>query len=282
LSANIFGGVVLGNGEGFTLSDGTNIPKLEVETIQTLEAGYKGVLAERKLFLDFNAYYNFSENFLSPLINIATLGRRVTQRGDVAMSEVIPGTPATGATVVLTYVNFGKVNTYGFDLGATYYLSNNISIAANYSFFDFDLDKKDLTNDANRNGVVTDDDLPINTPKHKGSVALNLSQAKYFGSVFVRWVDEYDFFSGINIAAKTNTSLIIGGDPVIEGRRVGRDFNEGPLGGFVNVDLGAGYRINPNVSIAGHVSNLFDTEVREFVASPSIGRLFSAELKLNF
>ena len=282
LSGNLFGGLVLGNGEGFTLSDGTEIPKLEVETIQTLEAGYKGILGNRKLFLDVNGYYNFSENFLSPLVSIATNGRTVTKRGDTPMSQVIPGTAATGATVVLTYLNFGKVNTYGFDFGASYYLSNNVSLSLNYSFFDFELDRADLKNDGNKNGKVDENDLAINTPKHKGSLALNLSQSKCFGSVFLRWVDEYDFFSGINVAAKTNRSLIVGGDPVVEGRRVGRDFNEGPLGGFVNVDLGGGYRLNQNLTVAAQVSNVFDSEVREFVASPSIGRLISTELKFNF
>ncbi len=281
LSANIFGGLLLGNGEGFTLSDGTKIPKLEVETIQTLEAGYKGVLGG-KLYLDANGYYNFSKNFISPTINIATNGRTVTQRGSKAMSQVIPGTPATGSTFLLTYLNFGDVNTFGFDLGMNYYLRHNLTLSLNYSFFDFDLDKSDLKNDGNRDGRVNESDLPINTPKHKLSGGVSLSQPKYFGSLFVRWVDEYDFFSGINVAAKTNRSLIYNGEPVIEGRRVGRDFNEGPLGGFVNVDLSAGYRLTPAFTIAGHVTNLLDEKVREFVASPAIGRLFSAELKYSF
>lgn len=290
LNANIFGGLLLGNGEGFTLSDGTKIPKLEVETIQTLEAGYKGIIAGRKLFLDINAYYNFSENFLSPTVQLARINLAnpasnilVTHRGSQPISELQSSTFGFGpGDFVLTYLNFGKVNTYGFDLGVNFYLSNNVNVAVNYSFFDFDLDKSDLKNDGNRNGRVDENDLAINSPKHKGSVALNLSRAKYFGSVFVRWVDEYDFFSGINVAAKTNPSLIYGGSPVIEGRRVGRDFNEGPLGGFVNFDLGGGYRINQNLTIAAQVTNLFDEKVREFVASPAIGRLFSTELKLNF
>jgi iron complex outermembrane receptor protein len=63
---------------------------------------------------------------------------------------------------------------------------------------------------------------------------------------------------------------------------VGRDFNEGPLGGFVNVDLTAGFRVTPRLTIAGHVTNLFDSEVREFVASPAIGRLISTELRVTF
>ncbi len=282
LSANIFGGLLLGNGEGFTLSDRSEISALEVETIQTLETGFKGVLGGRKLYVDVNGYYNFSKNFLSPAINIATNGRTVTHRGGLAMSEVIPGTPAAGSAFVLTYVNFGKVNTYGFDLGLNYYFNTAVNVAVNYSFFDFELDNSDLKNDGNKNGKVDQNDLAINTPKHKGSVALNLSQSKYFGSVFVRWVDEYDFFSGINLAAKTNPGLLYGGRPVVENARVARDFNEGPLGGFVNLDVSAGYKLTPQVSIAGHVTNLFDSEVREFVASPAIGRLFATEFKVNF
>jgi outer membrane receptor for ferrienterochelin and colicins len=50
----------------------------------------------------------------------------------------------------------------------------------------------------------------------------------------------------------------------------------------VSVDLSLGYRVNPLFTVAGHVSNLFDSELREFVASPPIGRLVSAELRVAF
>jgi len=283
LSANIFGGLVLGNGEGFTRSNGTKINPLEVETIQTIEAGYKGVVANNKLYIDSNVYYNFHENFISPLTFIAhpalTPGVTVTQRGDTPIGEIIPG--ASAAAVLLTYVNFGEVQTYGFDLGLNYYFNNNISARLNYSFFDFSLDESDPNNDFNGDQKVDANDLPINTTKHKMNVAVNAAKDKWFGMVGVRWIDEYDFFSGINVAAKTNTNLIYNGSPVVEGQRVGRDLNEGPLGGYVNVDLSLGYRITQKFTVSGQVINLFDSEVRDFVASPSIGRLFSTELKVT-
>jgi iron complex outermembrane receptor protein len=281
LSGNLFGGLLLGNGEGFTLSDGSKVEPLKVETIQTIEAGYKGII-NRKVFLDVNGYYNFSENFLSPLVNIATNGRTVTHRGSQSMSEVIPGTPPTGAAFLLTYLNFGKVNTYGADLGINVIANNEITLSLNYSYFNYDIDENDPNNDGNRDGKVNVSDLPINTPKHKANFSIKYNKDKIFGSILTRYVAEYDFFSGINVAAKTNPELIYNGDPVIEGKRVGRDFNEGPLGGFVTFDVSAGYRISPLVTIAGQVVNLFDSEVREFVASPSIGRLVSVELKLTF
>jgi outer membrane receptor for ferrienterochelin and colicins len=76
-------------------------------------------------------------------------------------------------------------------------------------------------------------------------------------------------------------ALIYGGNPVLEGRRVGSAFNYGPLGGFVNLDLGLGWHFGRHVTLSGQVVNLFNSEVREFVASPSVSRLFSLELRVE-
>lgn len=281
LSANIFGGLLLGNGEGFTLSDGTKIPKLEVETINTFEVGYKGAL-NNKLYVDANAYYNISENFLSPALNIATLGRRVTMRGNTPIQDLVPGTPPAGAAFILTYLNFGKVNTYGVDIGLNYYLNENFNFVLNYSYFDYSLDKNDLKNDGDKSGKVTDTDLPINTPKNKIGFGINFNYDKFYGTVFTRWVQAYDFFSGIMVAAATNKDLIYSGSPVVENARVGRNWNYGALGNFVNVDLGAGYRITETIVISAQVTNLFNAKVREFVGSPYIGRLIGTEIRVNF
>ncbi|MEL6135229.1 MAG: hypothetical protein AAFR59_17870, partial [Bacteroidota bacterium] len=51
---------------------------------------------------------------------------------------------------------------------------------------------------------------------------------------------------------------------------------------FVNVDVAAGVKLlDGKLVFSAQVSNLFNTEVREFVASPVIGRLLSLELKVN-
>jgi len=285
LEGDLFGGLLLGNGEGFTLSDGTVIDPLQVETINTIELGYKGTLGG-KLYVDVNGYFNMSQNFLSPAINIATDGRTVTQRGDVSMTEVIPGTTEAGAPFVLTYVNFGAVNTFGADFGFQYAFNKELSARLNYSYFGFDLDEEDLDNDGNGDGVVNVNDLPINTPAHKLGVGLDYrktlaGESAIFASLFGRWVAAYDFFSGINVAAATNEELIYGGSPVVEGQVVGRDFNEGPLGGFFNIDLSVGYKINKTATFSLQCTNLLNSDVREFVAAPSMRRMLNAELKIN-
>lgn len=313
LSANIFGGLLLGNGEGFTvkevdMSNNTvvgsyEVAKLKVEQIQTIEAGYKGLFGE-KFFFDANAYYNISQDFLSPSVNIAPdRGELIdhdnnpataniqryrcyaTKRGSQALGELtaVSALPDgdRGADLVLTYINFGQVNTYGFDASLNYSIVKNWNATLNYSYFGYDIDKTDTANDGNKDGKVNENDLPINTPEHKLGLGLGYSGKRVFGSLFGRWVQQYDFFSGINVAAKTNTDLIYGGNPVVEGKRVGTSFNNGPLGGFFNLDLSLGYKVGKYVTVAGQVVNILNAEVREFVASPSISPLYSLEVKVD-
>ncbi|SDR78470.1 TonB-dependent receptor [Christiangramia echinicola] len=277
LSGNLFGGLVLGNGEGFTLEDGTEIPELKVETIKSWEVGYKGKLFGDKTFFEANAYYNQSEDFLSPLINISATSP-VARRGNTPIGDLIPG---SDGSFVLTYLNFGQVDTYGADLGINYFLNDKNRLSFNYSYFNYSLDENDLANDGNRDGVVLESELPINTPKNKFGIGYYYTGSKFFGSLYGRYVQEYDFFSGINIAAETQDLNGDGVDDVIENARNGRTWNYGPLGGFFNLDLNVGYHFNDNWTVGVSVTNLLDSEVRQFVASPEIGRLFMVELKYH-
>jgi len=279
LKGNLFGGLVLGNGEGFTLTDGTKVGKLEVETINSYEIGYKGQLSD-KLFIDVNGYYNQSDNFISPLVNVADAanGNFVTHIGDKPIGEVSEGN--TGA-FILTYLNFGHVDTYGFDLGLNYYFSDNFRTSVNYSYFGRELDKNDLDNDGNLDGQVLESELPINTPNHKFSVGLHYNKGKFYSAVYGRFVEKYDFFSGINVAAETQDQDGDGVNEIVENARVGRTWNYGQLGGFT-VDANAGYNVTDQLSMGLSITNLFNAKNREFVASPIIETLVSFELKYQF
>lgn len=276
LKANMFGGLILGNGEGFTLSNGTKIEKLKVETINSYEIGYKGKLT-KNLFADVNAYYNQSDNFISPLRNIADAanGVYVTHMGDKPIGEVVPG--STGS-YVLTYSNFGHVDTYGFDIGLNYYFNDNFRTSFNYSYFDRSLDKNDLSNDGNLDGKVLETELPINTPKNKFTLGFHYNKDKFYGSIYGRYIQKYDFFSGINVAAKTQDLDGDGVNDIIENAQNGRTWNYGQLGGFT-VDSNLGYYITDKLSLGVNVSNLFNVDIREFVGSPVIKRLISFEMK---
>ncbi|WP_420316869.1 TonB-dependent receptor [Ekhidna sp.] len=272
---DLFGGLILGNAEGFTLTDGSKVEKQTIEKLQTYEIGYKGNIGSKKLYADVNAYYNISENFLSPVTVVGV----TTHRGDTPIEDVQSAYGVYGG-LVATYVNFGKFNTYGFDIGLNYLVNQRITLDFNYSYFDYPIDEDKLENDFNGDGTVNKLDLLVNAPKNKASFGINYNKDKIFGNVFVRWVEEYDYFSSFQIAAATQ-DLTYRGTPIVEDARSTDSYNYGPLAGFVNVDLGFGYRITDTFTSAIAVTNLFDSEYREFTASPFIGRLYSIELKLD-
>ncbi len=273
---NLFAGLILGNAEGFTLADGRVIEKQKVEKIKTLELGYRGQITPNKLFLDANAYYNMSSDFLSPLtvLGVATL------RGTTPVKDIQSGFAIYNG-LVASYVNFGKVNTYGVDLGATYYFTPQLSGTLNYSFFDFSFDKNDLKNDFDKNGIVNFLDILVNAPNNKGGAGLNYSGSKWFGSVYARWVQEYDYFSSYQIASKTYPDLKYRGVPIVANARSADSYNYGPLGGFVTVDLGLGCRINDRFTVSASAVNVFNQELREFTASAPTRGIYTLELKVN-
>ncbi|GAB5554817.1 MAG: hypothetical protein Sapg2KO_44080 [Saprospiraceae bacterium] len=277
---NLFTGLILGNAEGFTLLNGDGstrqVEPQSVERLQTFELGYRGQLKKNKLFLDANAYYNISNDFLSPL---AVLGV-ATQRGNTPIQEVQSGFAIYNG-LVASYINFGEFNTYGLDLGLTYYFKPELSATFNYSLFDYSIDEDNLENDFDNNGTVNFLDLLVNAPNHKANLNISYRGDKFFGSLFTRWVEEYDYFSSFQIASRSYPDLTYRGVPIVENARSADAFNYGPLGGFVTFDLSMGYHINDIFTISGTASNLFDTEQREFTAAPPTGRLIAFELKVN-
>ena len=273
---NLFSGLILGNAEGFTMADGTVIEKQKVEKLNSFELGYKGQVVPKKLFVDANAYYNISKNFLSPA---TTLGV-ATHRGDQPISEVQAGYDAYQG-LVISYVNFGKFDTYGFDMGLNYFFTDELSAFVNYSYFGYDIDESNLENDFNKDGKVTELDLLVNAADHKIAGGINYMGDKFFGSIFSRWVQEYNYYSSYQIASETIPGAVYGGVPIVEDARSGNAWNYGPLGGFVTFDVSAGYQITDMFRLSGQVSNLFNTEMREFTAAPPTGRLFSLELQVQ-
>ncbi len=273
---NLFSGLILGNAEGFTLIDGSMVEKQTVEKIQTFELGWRGRTADSKLYVDANAYYNISEDFLSPVTVVGV----TTHRGDTPISEVQSGFGAFGG-LVATYINFGKVNTYGFDIGTTYYINDKWSSSFNYSYFDYSVDEDNMDNDFNNDGVVNFLDILVNSPNHKFNVGLNYSDTKWFGTLFGRWVQSYDYFSSFQIASQSHPGLTYRGVPIVENARSADTFNYGPLGGFFTVDATLGYRVSDQLQISAAATNLFNQALREFTATAPTKGLYTIEFRVS-
>ena len=297
--ASVFG-IVFGNGNGVTyipngakFSDAaqqrTTSP-LNPEEINTWEIGYKGAIG-KKLYIDINGYYGSSQNFLSPALSV---GGRALSVGDIPITTplLVPGT-VTNDTLknasFLTYFNYGEVKSYGIDLGINYFFTDNISLAIKYSWFDSDITNENIKNDANKDGYVSLEERSLNAAKNRFASTLsfqNLCKGKMFVNLSVRSVQKFDMYSGSQIgtsAGEGKRGLVYGGlNPINnQPRYYAKNFDWGALGGFTSVDISTGVKLNSTLSLGAGISNIFDTEQREFVGSPSIGRLFSIELKAH-
>lgn len=294
---NQYGGVnrfLFGNGKGiYYIPNGTDVSNtatyktteaLKPELVNTWEIGYKGILG-KKLFIDLNYYNGISKNFISPTI---TVGGRVLEVGGIKVTH----NPLFAGMVIndtlrnaqfFTYFNYGDVRTYGLDLGINYTFNKFFNAGIKYSWFGSDIVNDNSKNDANKDDYVSPEEKSLNAPKHRAALLLNfqnLCKGKLFISVAMRLVQQYDFYSGNQIGTEAG-----------EGRRgyiprpakdtLFKNFDWGPLGGFTTVDLNAGYQFNQMISVNLGITNLFNTRQIEFVGSPSIGRLFMAELKMH-
>jgi outer membrane receptor for ferrienterochelin and colicins len=296
--ANVFG-LVFGNGNGVTyIPNGANTTdvaarkiteKLVPEEISTIEFGYKGLIG-KKLYFDMNAYYNQSQNFLSPAI---TVGGRALSVGDIVIPTqnlLLGGTVATNGTLsgaaFSTYFNYGEVASWGADFGLNYFLTPSVVLGAKYSYFNSDITNDNIKNDANRDGYVSLEERSLNAAKNRFSSTLsftNLAKGKAFANLSLRWVEAFDFYSGnqIGTAAGQGKRGVVLGPTLANGSRVSylKNYDWGPLGGFTTIDISGGYRFSKVFSVGTSISNLFNTKQREFVGSPLIGRLFTLELK---
>jgi iron complex outermembrane receptor protein len=297
--ASVFG-LVFGNGNGVAyipngakFSDASQqqvTSPLKPEQINTWELGYKGAVG-KKLYIDINGYYGNSKNFLSPAL---TVGGRALKVGDIPITNplLLPGTVTNDtlkSAAFSTYFNYGQVKSYGVDVGINYFFTDNISLALKYSWFGSDITKNNLKNDANKDGYVSLEERSLNASKNRLATTLsfqNLCKGKMFINFSLRWVDQFDMYSGNQIATEAGQGkrgLVYGGINPINGqpRNYVKNYNWGALGGFTSVDISTGVKLNSMLNLGAGISNLFDTEQREFVGSPSIGRLFSVELKAH-
>lgn len=151
-----------------------NVPKVRPEKVQSLELGYKGVIAN-KLFIDGSAYVSFYRYFLGYQI-----GATVTD---------VPGSTKQPRQIYRVAANSpDRIMTYGASIGFNYFFIRNYSFNGNYSW-----------NRLNKMGS-NDSIIPAyNTPEHKFNVGISgndikLGKAKGFGfNLTYKWIQGFTF-----------------------------------------------------------------------------------------
>ncbi len=100
------------------------------------------------------------------------------------LATISPGGTRAG---VVSYTNAGRVTERGVEVGAGYYLTNEIKLEGSYTFFDFDVTQSQAG-----------DSLLPNTPKHKATLAASYRGAQGLeASASCRIVDSFNWAAGV-------------------------------------------------------------------------------------
>jgi outer membrane receptor for ferrienterochelin and colicins len=172
------------------------IAPIEPETNDTWELGYKGVIAN-KLFVDITGYRSQFDKFLSPLVIIANFATPAAAGGPTYAVDAKTGVQLAGATggpqIPLTYFNVGQATILGSDIGIRYLLTPTIGISGTAS-----LQKVDTIKTKPGDPVEA---TSFNSPTSKLNVGMDFARLGHemlSGGFTVRYVNGYDFISGVN------------------------------------------------------------------------------------
>ncbi|MEX0602879.1 MAG: TonB-dependent receptor, partial [Bacteroidota bacterium] len=198
---------------------------LTVEKITGFEVGYKGVVGN-SLYLTIDGYYNQMSDFvtdLAPDVNPKYPARALFQ-GDTLSPRTI-----------WSYVNVGKVNEGGVEVGANFYLSEDWLIRGNFSYFSFEVLEQHLY-----------DVLLPNTPSYRmgGGVTYTHSDGHDVGAS-IKYLPTFEWAAGIY---------------------------QGTIPAYTVVDLSGSFIVSSNFTVNVNVSNLLDRQHYQIFGGSLLGR----------
>ena len=143
-----------------------DLPDLRPEQVKSVEIGYKGLLADNRLLIDFAYYYNIYNDFITqtavrkapgPVYPTPTNNEQLAINAVNAPTLLTPVTTPGQENTYQTYTNLigNSVKANGAALGITYNLPLNYTIGGNYNYNKLITDIEE--------GFLSD----FNTPEHK-------------------------------------------------------------------------------------------------------------------
>lgn len=263
-----------------TVADVTDVDPIRPQINNTAEVGYKGFIANR-LHLGLDLYYSHIEHFVSPLLvptpnvflerntltaYLISQGFTAQQAATIAAgvagidgSSTVTGLPLGTVTpvntvgdpydVFLTYRNFGTVDLWGADFGATFLVTDQLSFTGTYSIVDRNLFR-------NQDGIA---DIALNAPMNKATLSANYRNQRLglAAELRGRYVDRFPMNSGVYVGVVDSYALM-----------------------DANVAYKLPFSRSTEVSLTG--TNLLDERHQEFVGAPELGRLVMVRARQSF
>ncbi|MCZ6820433.1 MAG: TonB-dependent receptor [Calditrichaeota bacterium] len=277
-----------------------DVPQIKESTTQTLEIGYKGILAE-KFVVGIDGYYSKIDDFVSPLLIVtpnvfldpatlaASLGAQFT--AGLAADPVLD---ATAAAILDNPLAGGNGNGSAVDELTAIYTAGAAGIpygtvtpeeafdptalmVTYRNFGDVDFYGLDLSLSyfVNRSWTLTGNYSFVSKDFYDNldgiaDIALNAPKHKLGGSITYR--NQQAGFDG-NLRLRWVDTF-----PVATGAYVGS------VGSYAVLDLSTNYKLpfSANTNLNLTIQNLLDNEHKEMVGAPGIGRLAMVRLTQSF
>ena len=222
------------------------VPDLQKDLIRDIAAG---IHKNTQLASGLDLFGLTPEYAAETLVNLAG-GDLPDAQTPVAVVQVNENNRGKGnfPELMLTYPVFGNIQYFGIDLAAQVAVSNDFMLSANSSWVSNNyFDHEELNEESE------DWELALNAPSFKAKLGGRYQLA--------------------NRVSFTASGRYIDGFPARAGQYVG------DVESYIVVDLGAGYSLSRmGVRIDLGVSNALDSNHREFVGAPRLGRVASLRL----
>ncbi len=223
-----------------------NIDYVQPEQLRVFEIGYKGIF-NKSLFLDFNAYYNVYNDFISEQTFRAKSGAQHQGNYLPGVEDMLTG-QASSATGYRLYVNAEEqVSSWGVGLGFKSKLPFDFSFYGHYNYMDFKVDE-----------ATPDYEAGFNSPKHAFLIGLNnqrLLKGKMGFDMSYRWQDSFDWTS---------------------------TFASGRISAYGVVNAQLNYTLKPlKTTVKLGANNLFGNDYRTNVGGPNIGKMYYLSLTFD-
>ncbi len=221
-------------------------PELKVEKIEGYEIGYNGVLGGA-LFLTVDVYYNNLKDFISDLG--AGFSANLPSPSIIERKSYKTGNDTSFSHTVWSYKNVGKVNEYGYEVAANYYVTDEIILDANYSYFQFEIDKLTVSaSDAEQ--------IQPNSPQWKTNAGITYqSKNNYDVALKIKYVPSYYWSAGVYA---------------------------GDIKAYALVNLSAGYTVNESLNLNFNISNLLNREHYEIFGGSLLSRRSTLSATYSF
>jgi hypothetical protein len=215
---------------------------MQPESINSFEVGYKSVLLNNKLVIDFDAYHNSYKGFLGQVeVAVPSSG---TVGSDAAVIDMLTRAKQSRYRV---YTNAKNIyNSYGSSLGFTYNFYKKYTISGNANY-------NELSKNPNPDVFLTG----FNTPKYVTNLSFgNREIVKNVGfNIVWRWQDEVFWESTL-----ANGQV--------------------PAYSTFDAQVNARFpKLNATIKVGG--SNIFNKRYIQFAAGPTIGALYYATITLD-